>query len=83
LIIILRPYHSCEWGSNENLNGLIRQYLPKKTNFTKITDDQAKQIQDKLNLRPKKRVNYETLIVVMDQKLFNSEVACMTRIQRI
>jgi IS30 family transposase len=73
-----RPYHSWERGSNENLNGLIRQYLPKKTDFTKITDCQVKQIQEKLNLRPRKRFNYENPIFVMDQLLFNPEVAFMT-----
>ena len=38
----IRSYHSWEWGSNENLNVLIRHYLPKKTDFTKITDCQVK-----------------------------------------
>lgn len=33
------PYHSWERGSNENLNGLIRQYIPKKTSFTNLTDE--------------------------------------------
>ncbi|WP_157609441.1 IS30 family transposase [Psychroflexus torquis] len=73
-----RPYHSWKQGSNENLNGLIRQYLPKKTDFTKITDYQVKQIQEKLNLRSRKRFNYENPISVMDQWLFNSEVAFIT-----
>ena len=37
-----KPYHSWERGSNENLNRLVRQYLPKKTDFTTITDQQIK-----------------------------------------
>lgn len=52
------PYHSWERGANENLNGLIRQYFPKKTDFTKITDKQVQWVEDKLNNRPRKRLDY-------------------------
>jgi IS30 family transposase len=72
------PYHSWERGSNENLNGLIRQYFPKGSDFTSITDEQVKQVEFKLNSRPRKRFKYETPIFVMNQFLFNSEVAFMT-----
>lgn len=72
-----RPYHSWERGSNENLNGLIRQYFPKKTDFTTITDEKIKAIELKLNQRPRKRYKYENPIFVMDQLLFNPEVAFM------
>jgi IS30 family transposase len=40
-----RPYHSWERGSNENLNGLIRQYFKKSSDFTKITDEQVKAVE--------------------------------------
>jgi len=69
------PYHSWERGSNENLNGLVRQYLPKKTDFTQITDQQIKNIENKLNNRPRKRFKYKTPIFVMNQLLFNQKVA--------
>jgi len=69
-----KPYHSWERGSNENLNRLVRQYLPKKTDFTTITDQQIKQIEDKLNKRPRKRFNYENPIFVMNQLLFNQKL---------
>ncbi len=36
------PYHSWEWGANENMNGLIRQYLPKGTSFEDLTREEAK-----------------------------------------
>lgn len=52
------PYHSWERGSNENLNGLIRQYIPKKTDFNTITDQYIQFVQDELNNRPRKRFNF-------------------------
>jgi IS30 family transposase len=69
------PYSPWERGSNENLNGLIRQYIPKKSNFDDYTDEDIKTIQDKLNNRPRKRYNYETPIFVMEKLLFNPKVA--------
>lgn len=54
------PYHSWERGANENLNGLIRQYIPKKTDFADISDQFIAEIQDKLNNRPRKRLNFES-----------------------
>ena len=69
-----KPYHSWERGSNENLNRLVRQYLPKKTDFTTITEQQIKEIEDKLNNRPRKRFNYENPIFVMNQLLFNQKL---------
>lgn len=49
------PYHSWERGANENLNGLIRQYLPKKSDFSLISEQDIQKIEDKLNHRPRKR----------------------------
>ena len=72
------PYHSWERGANENLNGLIRQYFPKKTDFSKITEQQIKEVETKLNNRPRKRHQYKTPIFVMEKLLFNSEVAFMS-----
>lgn len=54
------PYHSWERGTNENTNGLIRQYLPKKTNFDNYSDQDLNEIQMKLNSRPRKRLGYST-----------------------
>jgi IS30 family transposase len=72
------PYHSWERGSNENLNGLIRQYIPKKTSFINLTNEFIKSIEIKLNNRPRKRYNFETPIFVMEKLLFNQEVAFVT-----
>jgi len=54
------PYSSWERGLNEHTNGLIRQYLPKKTDFTQISKEEIITIQDKLNHRPRKVLNYRT-----------------------
>jgi len=55
-----KPYHSWERGANENLNGLVRQYFPKKSNFEIIEQNQVKKVEKKLNNRPRKRYNYLT-----------------------
>ena len=72
------PYHSWERGSNENLNGLIRQYFTKGSDFTEITNKRVKEIETKLNNRPRKRYNYENPIFVMNQLLFNQKVALVS-----
>lgn len=69
------PYSPWERGSNENLNGLIRQYLPKKSDFNNYTEQQIKEIETKINNRPRKRFGYETPIFVMEKLLFNPKVA--------
>ncbi len=60
------PYHSWERGLNENHNGLIRQYLPKSMPLNKVTCAQIKEIQDKLNNRPRKTLEYKTPNEVYD-----------------
>ncbi len=54
------PYHSWERGLNENTNGLIRQYLPKGTDFQSLIEQDVKAIMDKLNNRPKKCLGFKT-----------------------
>jgi len=54
------PHHSWERGTNENTNGLIRQYLPKGTSMEGLTQARCNAIADKLNNRPRKRYNYKT-----------------------
>jgi transposase, IS30 family len=58
------PYHSWERGSNENLNGLIRQYLPKRTSMKSLTQDRCNFIAMRLNTRPRKRHGYRTPLEV-------------------
>lgn len=54
------PYHSWERGSNENMNGLIRQYLPKGCSMVNLTQTQCDHIAKEINDRPRKRHNYRT-----------------------
>jgi IS30 family transposase len=51
-----RPFASWERGSNENLNGLLRQYIPKKRSMTTVTDEEIRMIQNRLKHRPRKRL---------------------------
>ncbi len=59
------PYHSWERGSSENVNGLIRQYLPKRTSMAHITQHDCNAIMAKLNTRPRKRLAFKTPEEVM------------------
>jgi len=54
------PYHSWERGCNENANGLLRQFFPKKTIFGTITQDDIQKVVGLINHRPRKRLNYLT-----------------------
>jgi len=53
------PSSPWQRGTNENTNGLIRQYFPKKTDFTKITLEEIKFAQNQLNERPRKVLDWE------------------------
>lgn len=59
-VFFAHAYSSWERGSNENLNGLIRRYLPKKTDFRKVSDEQIQRIEYLLNSRPRKRLGWKT-----------------------
>jgi IS30 family transposase len=54
------PHHAWERGSNENANGLIRQYLPKGKNLARLTQHDCNRIARTLNRRPRKRLGYRT-----------------------
>ena len=60
LFYFARPYHSWERGSNENANGLVRQYLPKGESMAGLTQQQCNAIARKLNTRPRKRLGFRT-----------------------
>ncbi len=59
-IYFAKPYHSWQRGLNEHTNGLVRQYFPKGTDFTKLTKAEVQIVEDKLNQRPRKCLEYKT-----------------------
>jgi transposase, IS30 family len=67
------PYCSWERGANENLNGLIRQYFPKGSDFSLITEEQVETVIEKLNNRPRKRHQFNSPNEVYLQKLSNQK----------
>jgi IS30 family transposase len=66
-VYFAKPYHSWERGANENTNGLIRQYFPKGSDFSNITNEQVIKVQHILNNRPRKRLGYMTPIEKLKQ----------------
>lgn len=63
------PYHSWERGTNGNTNGRIREYFPKKTDFTLVSDEEIAKVEYILNTRPRKRLNWSTPLHVMSVAL--------------
>jgi IS30 family transposase len=66
-------YCSWERGANENLNGLVRQYFPKGSDFSLITEEQVQMVVEKLNNRPRKRHQFNSPNEVYLQKLNNNQ----------
>jgi IS30 family transposase len=64
-----RPFASWERGSNENFNGLLRQYIPKKRSMSTVSDEEIRMIQNRLNNRPRKRLGFKTPAEVFHQSL--------------
>ncbi|OLG54984.1 transposase, partial [Xanthomonas oryzae pv. oryzae] len=66
------PY--CPWqrGSNENANGLTRQYLPRQTDFSTITDAHLRWIEQRLYNRPRKILGFKTPLEVFSEEALNS-----------
>jgi len=54
------PYHSWERGLNENTNGLLRQYFPKGSSFDQVTEAELQRVEDLLNSRPRKSLDWKT-----------------------
>lgn len=62
------PYHSWEKGTVENTIGLIRRWLPKKTDLAKISEAEIIEIENWLNNRPRKCLNYRTPLEVWEKE---------------
>ena len=60
IVYFADPYASWQKGAIENTNKLIRQYIPKHTNFDEVTDKKIASIQKKINSRPRKKLKFET-----------------------
>ena len=72
-IFFCRPYHAWEKGGVENANKLIRQYILKGSDISRYSDEYIKEIEAKLNNRPRKGLNYKTPLEVMtENKQFKS-----------
>ena len=72
------PYSSWQRGANENTNGLIRQYIPKKSSFESIKNQDITHIQNKLNNRPRKKLNFLTPKEFLVLHLHKIKVAFVT-----
>lgn len=66
-VYFAKPYHSWERGLNENTNGLVRQYFPKKIPFDKISANDLQKVERKLNNRPRKCLGYKTPFEVLSK----------------
>jgi transposase, IS30 family len=64
-VFFAHPYCSGERGTNENTNGLIRDYFPKKTDFSTISNEEILFVESELNNRPRKRLQGKTPLEVM------------------
>jgi transposase, IS30 family len=71
------PYSSWERGLNENTNGLIRQYFPKKTDFKTVTDEEVYNVMEKLNNRPRKSLNFQTPFQKMQKSFTRTGISCV------
>ena len=59
-VYFAHPYHAWERGTNENTNGLLRQYFPKDLDFNLITPKELANAVDLLNNRPRKRLKFKS-----------------------
>lgn len=68
-VYFAQPYRSWQRGTNENTNGLIRQFFPKGTDFTRISHHAVARAEQLLNERPRKRLGYRTPTEVLAKRM--------------
>ena len=69
-----KPYKSADKGLIENRNKILRQFLPKKTNFDLITNQQISKIENQISERPMKCLNWQTPKQAFLKKMFGLEI---------
>jgi len=73
-----KPHHPWERGSNENCNRLLRQFFPKGTDFSTVTEDDIQKAEDLINNRPRKRHGFLSPNQVFNNIILNPKVAFVT-----
>jgi transposase, IS30 family len=68
-VYFAEPYRSWQRGTNENTNGLLRQFFPKRTDFTRISHREVARVEQLLNERPRRRLGYRTPREVLAKRL--------------
>jgi IS30 family transposase len=63
------PYASWQRGANENMNGLLRQFFPKGTDFTRISHHEVARVEQSLNERPRRKLGYRTPAEILAPRL--------------
>lgn len=66
-VYFAHPYSSWERGANENVNGLVRWYFPKGTDFALVSEEEIRQVEHALNTRPRKRLGWKTPLEVLSR----------------
>ncbi len=77
-IYFAHPYASWERGLNENTNGLIRQFFPKRRDLTTVTDAEVQEVMNNLNHRPRKSLGFRT----PHEVFFNTRTSLTVALQR-
>lgn len=70
-----KPYHAWERGLNEHTNGLVRQYFPKSTDFTTVSDDEVRKVEELINNRPRAVLGFKTPLEVFSNPRLLQPVA--------
>jgi len=75
-VYFAHPYRSCERGTNENTNGLLREFIPKGTDFNTVSDEDLDYYVSLINNRPRKRLGFMTPYEVLQQEIQGINECC-------